>query len=176
MSTHTWNFDGAHSSILFIARHMVVARVYGRFNQFTGSMQIDPDNVTTGSVRVEVQTASIDTNSPDRDKHLRSADFLDVENHPVMSFVSSKFEAAPVGLRIHGDLSLRGITKPVVLEARQLGNMTDPWGQQRILFNGKTVLSRSDFGVKWNQAIDNGGWLVGEKIDIEVDVQAVKQQ
>lgn len=176
MTIRNWTFDGNHSSILFIARHMVVARVYGRFNEFTGSLQVDPDKVTTGSVHVEVKTHSVDTNAPDRDKHLRSADFLDAARFPVMTFKSTRVEDGAGGMRVHGDLTLRGVSKPLVLETRKLGSITDPWGQLRVLFNAKTTLSRTDFGVNWNQALSNGGWLVGEKIDVELDVQAVEKK
>lgn len=174
MPAQLWSFDAAHSAITFIARHMVVARVYGRFNTFTGRLEVDPNDVKSGNVEVRIDAASIDTNYPDRDNHLRSPDFLDVAHHPEIVFRSTTIEGAGgAAFRLHGDLTIRGITKPIVLEGRSLGALKDPQGHNKVLFNARGVVNRTDYGITWNRALDNGGWLVSEKIDFEVDVQAI---
>ncbi len=173
MSNTLWNFDYAHSTVNFVARHMVVARVFGRFSRFSGKLSVDPANMVDGGVEVELEAASIDTNNPDRDNHLRSPDFLDVARYPKISFKSTRVEGTGgASFRLHGELTIRDVTKPVVLEARNLGSLKDPWGLQRVLFNAKGTVNRADFGITWNKALDNGGWLISEKIDVEFDVQA----
>jgi len=168
-----WNFDYAHSTVNFIARHMVVARVFGRFSRFSGKLTADPAELAGASVEVELDAHSIDTNNADRDNHLRSPDFLDAGSHPKITFKSTRVEATGgSNFRLHGDLTIRSVTKPITLEARHLGVLKDPWGQQRALFNAKGVINRTDYGIVWNKALDNGGWLVSEKIDVEFDVQA----
>ncbi len=177
MASRTWNFDVPHCSLQFVARHMVVAKVNGRFDRFSGSLQFDPEKPNEGQVKVEIDAASVNTNSTDRDNHLRSPDFLDVASSPQLTFRSTKFESTgPSSLKVHGDFTLRKVTKPVVLEVRQLGLLKDPWGLDRILFNAKTMLQRSDYGLVWNKALDNGGWLVSERVELELDVQAVAQK
>ncbi|MBU8894632.1 polyisoprenoid-binding protein [Corallococcus sp. H22C18031201] len=174
MPLSTWTIDPAHSSVLFIARHMVVAKVHGRFERVTGTLRVDPQQPTQGEVDVEVATASIYTGSPERDAHLRSPEFLDVEVSPRLSFRGVQQEAVVgAGFRVLGDLTLRGVTKPVLLEARHLAAQKDLWGNMRLIYTARTTLNRSDFGIRWNKTLDNGGWLVGEKVDIELDIQAV---
>lgn len=173
MTSRTWTIDPAHSNFQFIARHMVVAKVIGRFDRFGGSFEMDPENPASASINVEVETASVNTNAADRDTHLRSPDFLSVEEFPTMSFKSGDVLVnSPTHLTVHGELTLRGITKPVVLDVRRLGLLTDPWGQSRILFHARTTLNRIDFNISWNKALDNGGWLVSERVEIELDIQA----
>jgi polyisoprenoid-binding protein YceI len=174
MSSRIWKFDLPHCNLQFIARHMVVAKVVGRFDRFDGTLTYDPEKPATGQVHVDVETASVNTNSPDRDTHLRSPDFLDVSKAPKMTFKSTSFVPhGPNTLKIEGELTLRNVTKPVTLEVRQLANVTDPWGKQRLIFNARTTLTRADFGLTWNKALDNGGWLVSERIELDLDVQAV---
>ena len=174
MPARTWKFDLSHSNLQFTARHMVVAKVIGRFDRFEGSMTLDPELPEQGSVSVEIDAASVNTNNPDRDNHLRSADFLDVTNHPRLSFKSSKVTSnSQTHLTVEGELTLHGITRPVTLDVRRLGLLTDPWGQARILFNARTTLNRIDFDIKWNKALDNGGWLVSERVELDLDVQAI---
>jgi len=173
MTLRTWTIDPAHSNFQFIARHMVVAKVIGRFDRFKGTLELDPERPETGSIDVSVETASVNTNAADRDNHLRSPDFLSVEEFPAMTFQSTGIVVnSPTHLTVNGNLTLRGITKPVVLDARRLGLLTDPWGQSRILFHVRTTLNRIDFDIRWNKALDNGGWLVSERVEIELDVQA----
>ena len=174
MPARTWKFDLSHSNLQFTARHMVVAKVIGRFDRFDGSLTLDPELPEQGLVSVEIDAASVNTNALDRDNHLRSADFLDVANHPKLTFKSTKVTPnSQTHLTIEGQLTLRGITRPVTLDVRRLGLLTDPWGQARILFHARTSLNRSDFDIKWNKALDNGGWLVSERVELDLDVQAV---
>jgi polyisoprenoid-binding protein YceI len=175
MKTNTWNLDTTHSAINFSVSHMVFAKVRGRFGTWSGKVDLNPLDLTQSTVEVEIDGASIDTGVADRDNHLRSVDFLDVEHFPKLRFKSTKVEKAGGDrYRIHGTLSIRDVTRDVVLDAEYGGEGKDPWGNQRVAFTATTSLERSDFGLKWNQALEAGGVLVGERINIEVEVQAVK--
>jgi len=175
MELEAWNIDTAHSAVGFSVRHMVFAKVRGRFGDFHGTVRLDPEDLTRAEVAVEIAAASIDTGVADRDGHLRSADFLDAESFPVLRFVSTEVEAAGGDrYRIRGDLTIRGVTREVVLEAEYSGEAKDPWGNQRVAFAATTSLDRRDFGLTWNQVLEAGGVLVGERIDIEIEVQAVQ--
>lgn len=177
MATTIWNIDSAHSGIHFSVRHMVFAKVRGRFADWKGTVKIDPANVGSASAEVEINAASIDTNTADRDTHLRSADFLNVEKFPTIRFKSTRVEGAgSERFKLVGDLTIRGVTREVVLEAEFGGKAKDPWGNDRVAFTGTTSLKRADFGLTWNQALEAGGVLVGDRIDIEVEVQAVAAQ
>ncbi|MCB9592868.1 MAG: YceI family protein [Sandaracinaceae bacterium] len=174
MTTQRWNIDITHSGINFSVRHMVFAKVRGRFAKWSGLVQFDPDQPTRGQVEVTIDAASIDTGVADRDKHLRSADFFDAERFTTLRFESTKFEQNDGGeLKVHGALTLRDITRDVVLDASFLGAGKDPWGNQRVAFSASTSVDRRDFGLEWNQALEAGGLLVGERVDIEIEVQAV---
>ncbi|MCP3098465.1 YceI family protein [Myxococcus sp. K15C18031901] len=174
MPVTTWNIDSAHSSVLFIARHMVVARVHGRFERVSGVLRVDADLPTQGEVEMSVEAASIYTGAADRDTHLRSADFLDVENAPKLIFKSTGTEpTGGSGFRLLGDLTIRNVTKPVVFEARHAATSKDPWGATRLLYTARAAINRSDYGIRWNKTLDNGGWLVGERVELELDVQAI---
>lgn len=175
MTTNTWNLDIAHSGINFSVRHMVFAKVRGRFGDWSGKVELDSADLTRSTVEIEIDAASIDTGVADRDNHLRSPDFLDVDEFPKLRFKSTKVEkAGGEGYRIHGDLTIRGVTREVVLDAEYGGQGKDPWGNQRLAFTATAALDRSDFGLKWNQVLEAGGVLVGERIDIEIEVQAVQ--
>lgn len=175
MNTNNWTLDTAHSSIGFSVRHMVVAKVRGRFTQWTGTLQLDEADVSRSRVEVEIDASSIDTNNTQRDEHLRSSDFLDVQQFPTLSFVSKRVEAVDEErLRVTGDLTLHGVQREVTLDVERGGNARDPWGNQRAGFAAKLSLLRSDYGLTWNQALEAGGFLVGDRIDIELDVQAVQ--
>lgn len=175
MKTNTWNLDTAHSGINFSVSHMVFAKVRGRFGAWTGKVDLNLEDLTKSHVEVEIDAASIDTGVTDRDNHLRSPDFLEVEKFPKLRFVSTKVEKANASnYRIHGSLTIRDVTREVVLDAEYGGAGKDPWGNQRVAFAAKTSIERSDFGLKWNQVLEAGGVLVGEKINIEVEVQAVQ--
>ena len=174
MSMSTWNIDSSHSSVLFVSRHMVVARVHGRFERFSGTLRVNPDQPIQGEVDMSVETASIYTGAPDRDAHLRSPDFLDADASPKLTFRSTKVE--PTGgasFRLLGDLTIRNVTQPVAFEARHTATSKDPWGNTRLIYSARTTINRTDYGIRWNKTLDNGGWLVGEKIDLELDIQAI---
>jgi polyisoprenoid-binding protein YceI len=175
--TTTWNIDTSHSGVHFTVRHMVVSKVRGAFDRFKGTIQFDEDRPEASKVSVQIEAASIDTREPKRDAHLRSPDFFDVEKYPALTFESTKVEKLDgEGYRVTGDLTLHGITKEVVLDAEYLGSGKDPWGNQRIGFQVEAAISRKDFGLNWNQVLEAGGVLVGDKIEIALDVQAVKVQ
>ena len=177
MANTTWNIDLTHSGIHFTVRHMVISKVRGSFRKFSGTVSLNEQDVTASSVSVRIDTTSIDTGVQQRDDHLRSPDFFDVEKFPVMSFESTKVEkSSDSGLRVTGMLTIRDITREVVLEAEQLGVGKDPWGNIKAAFEAKTSIDRKDFGLKWNQALETGGVLVGEKIEIALEIQAVKAQ
>jgi len=177
MASATWNIDTAHSAIHFTVRHMVIAKVRGSFRKYSGTVSLDEQDITASSVSVHIDPASIDTGVEQRDNHLRSADFFDAEKFPTITFQSTKVErSSGDGLRVTGTLTLHGVTREVVLEAEQLGIGKDPYGNVKAAFEAKTSIDRRDFGLKWNQALETGGVLVGEKVEISLEIQAVKAQ
>jgi polyisoprenoid-binding protein YceI len=175
MTTKNWNIDPAHSGIGFSIRHMVVSKVRGRFGKFTGTVRLDEADLTQSSVEATIDASSIDTGTAQRDAHLRSADFFDVERFPQLRFQSTRIEKlGGDGYRVVGNLTIRDVTREVVLEAEYAGRGTDPWGNERVAFAAKTSFDRKDFGLGWNQVLEAGGVLVGDRVDIELDVQVVK--
>ncbi len=175
MATNSWNIDVGHSAIHFWVRHMVISKVHGRFARWTGSLELDEQDLTRSSVDVRIDAASIDTQVADRDAHLRSPDFLDVARHPEIAFRSRRIEKAADGYRVVGDLSLHGVTREVALDAEFAGTGKDPWGNERAGFSAKASLDRREFGLVWNAALETGGVLVGEKVEIAIELEAVKQ-
>jgi polyisoprenoid-binding protein YceI len=174
--TNRWDIDVAHSAIHFHVRHMIISKVHGRFARWAGAIQLDPQDLTRSSVEVTIDAASIDTQVADRDAHLRSADFLDVERYPQLAFRSTRVEkAGGAGYRVTGELTLRGVTREVVLDAEFAGTGKDPWGNERAGFSARTSLDRRDFGLVWNAALEAGGVLVGEKVEISIELEAVKK-
>ncbi|MBZ4414915.1 YceI family protein [Myxococcus sp. RHSTA-1-4] len=174
MAIQTWQLDTTHSSIGFTVRHMVVAKVHGRFTRFEGKLVLDGEDLTRGSAEVKMEAASLDTGVEQRDNHLRSPDFFDVAAFPKLIFRSRKVTASGKGrYLVTGDLTIRDVTREVVLDAELLGRMKDPWGNERLAFQATTSIDRKDFGLVWNQALETGGVLVGERVDISIDVQAV---
>lgn len=175
METNTWNIDTTHSGINFSVRHMVFSKVRGRFRAWRGTVELDPSDLTRSRVDVEIDASSIDTGVPDRDSHLRSADFFDVERFPALRFESTEVTEAGRDLyRVRGNLTIRDVTREVVLDVEYAGQAKDPWGNQRVAFTATTSIDRGDFGLRWNQLLETGGVLVGDRIDIELEVQAVK--
>lgn len=173
----TWNIDTSHSGAHFTVRHMVVSKVRGAFSRWQGTLAFDEQNPEASKVSVQIEAASIDTREGKRDAHLRSADFFDVAQYPTLSFESTKVEKVEGNTyRVTGDLTIHGITKQVVLDADYLGAGKDPWGNDRVGFEASTSINRKDFGLSWNQALEAGGVLVGDKIEISLDVEAVKAQ
>jgi len=175
MTTHRWDIDIGHSAIQFSVRHLVISKVHGRFARWSGAIDLDAQDLTRSSVEVKIDAASIDTQVADRDTHLRSPDFLDVAKHPELSFRSKRIEKAGAGYRVTGDLSLHGVIREVALEAEFAGTAKDPWGNERAAFAAKTSLDRRDFGLTWNAALEAGGVLVGEKVEISIELEAVKK-
>ena len=176
MAATTWNIDPSHSAISFSVRHMVVSKTRGRFTKWSGQISFDPANPAGSSVLVTIEPASIDSADAQRDAHLKSADFFDVEKYPTATFKSTKVQDLGGGkLRIAGDLTLKGVSKPVVLDATYEGAGKDPWGGERAGFSGSTSIDRKDFGLEWNKALETGGLLVGEKVELTLEVEAVKQ-
>lgn len=174
METKAWNLDTTHSSINFSVRHMVFAKVRGRFGTWSGKVDLDPQDPAKSSIEVEIDGASIDTGVADRDNHLRSPDFLDVERFPTLRFKSTKVDKAGEGrYRIHGELTIREATREVVLDAEYGGQAKDPWGNTRVAFTASAAIERSAFGLTWNQVLEAGGVLVGDRVDIEIEIQAV---
>ena len=177
-ATTTWTIDPAHTLVEFSAKHMMITTVKGRFADVKGTVVIDEANPDRSSVEAEMAVASISTGVEQRDGHLRSADFLDADNFPAITFVSRRVEGAYTvpgeTFRVVGDLTIRGTTREVTLEASYDGRGRDPWGGERVSFNATTKIDRRDFGLTWNQALETGGILVGNEIKISLEVQAVK--
>ncbi len=171
-----WNIDTAHASADFSARHMMITTVRGGFRSISGTIEYDPANPAAASVEAVIETASItSTGLEQRDNHLKSGDFLDIENYPTITFKSTKVEPTGDGTeaKITGDLTIRGVTRPVTLKAEFLGQEKSPFGTTNIGFTGTTKINREDFGLTWNMALESGGWLVGKEISITLDVEAV---
>jgi polyisoprenoid-binding protein YceI len=165
----TWHVDPAHSEIGFVARHLMVTKVRGQFKDFEGSVNVgQPTEGTT--VTATVQLASIDTGNADRDAHVKGADFFDVENNPTMTFRSTETSLE----NLKGDLTIKGITRPVEFDLEFTGIATDPWGNTKAGFEAQTEINRKDFGLEWNVPLEGGGVLVSEKIKINLDVQLLK--
>ncbi len=171
----TWVIDPTHTNLGFSARHAMVAKVRGNFGEFSGSFTIDGDNLAASTAEVTIQVASIDTKTADRDTHLKSPDFLDVENFPTITFVSTAVTPKGDDVVITGDLTIHGVTKSVEIEYEFVGISQDPWGQTKIGFEGSTKISRKDFGLTWNAALETGGVLIGDEIKLNLDVEATKQ-
>jgi polyisoprenoid-binding protein YceI len=176
MALEQWEFDLVHSSIGFWVRHMMVTKVHGRFAKWNGKLEFDEQAPAASRVELQIEAASIDTQEPQRDGHLRSADFLDAEKFPSLTFKSTSVEPAGEGnFRVKGDLTIRGTRRPVVLEVEYGGRVQDPAGGQRVGFSARTSLSRKDFGLNWNQALEAGGVLVGDKVEVLLEVEAVRK-
>lgn len=173
--TGTWKVDPTHSAVEFKIRHMMVSTVRGRFGEFEGTLEAAPDYHDSRAYGF-CQVASIDTGNAQRDEHLRSPDFFDVERYPEITFRSTRVEGdSPGGFRLVGDLTVHGVTRPVGLDVEYNGWTTDPWGGRRAGFSASTEVDREDFGLTWNAAIEGGGVLVGKKARLEFEIEAVKQ-
>jgi polyisoprenoid-binding protein YceI len=166
--------DPSHSAVEFVVRHLGLAKVRGRFNSFTGEIVIG-ERPEDSSVSVDIDLASIDTREPNRDEHLRTNDFFDVPNHPNMTFRSTRVTGSGLNWKVEGDLTIKGTTKPVTLDVTFEGAGADPWGGNRIAFSATTEIDREEWGVNWNQALETGGFVVGKKVKLELEVEAVKQ-
>ncbi|MDX2086931.1 MAG: YceI family protein [Kofleriaceae bacterium] len=175
MTASNWNFDLSHSSINFHVRHLMIAKVHGRFTKWGGTLLLDEADLTKSKIDVTIETGSVDTRDEKRDAHLRSADFFDAENIPTMTYKSTSVtKLSDDELEVTGDLTLRGVTKEVRLRVELNGKQKDPWGGTRIGFSAKTSLNRKDYGLNWNAALEAGGVLVGEKVEITLEIQAIQ--
>ncbi len=170
-----FKIDTSHSAVTFSIRHMMISTVRGSFGDFAGTFTYVKDKPAQWRVTAEIQTASIDTNDEKRDEHLRSADFFDVEKHPTMTFTSTKVEKAGERYKLHGELTLLGISKPVVLDLEITGEVTDPWGNPRVGFSARGKIDRKDWGMTWSRALDTGGLMVGDDVGIELEIQGIKE-
>ena len=174
-NTNNWNIDVAHSGINFSVRHMVVSKVRGHFGKFSGTLAIDDADLARSSVDVTIDASSIDTGVAQRDGHLRSPDFLDVERYPEIRFLSTRLHRLGADqYHLAGELTIRGVTRQVLLDVELGGRAKDPWGNERIGFSAKTSIDRKDYGLAWNQVLEAGGVLVGDRVDIELEVEAVR--
>ena len=171
----TWTLDPAHSAVTFSAKHMMITTVRGSMAIRDFKLDFDPKDIVGSSVRVSLDAASIDTGQEARDEHLRSADFLETEAHPTIDFVSTRIEPGGDDYRIHGELTIRGETRPVVLDAEFEGIVPNMQGGTRAAFSATTKINRDEFGLNWNVALEQGGWLVSKDIKIEMDIAAVAE-
>lgn len=174
MATHTWNFDNAHSTVGFTIKHMMFTKVRGQFTEWTGSLTYDPADISKAAVNATLTASSINTSNEERDQHLKSEDFFNVEKFPTLTYKSSRWEKVGDKFHVHGDLTMHGVTKPVTLEVTENGQGIDPWGNQRIAFTATTTINRKDFGLNWNSALEAGGVLVGEDVHVEIEVEATR--
>jgi len=169
----TWNIDNAHSTVGFTARHLMITKVHGRFGTFSGSITIGADPLDS-TVEASVDLASVATGDDGRDQHVRGADFLDVEKYPTMTFTSTGVKAVGSDYALLGDLTIKGVTRPVEFDLEFEGVSPDPWGGTRAAFSAATEVNRKDWGIDFNMALETGGFVIGDKIKIELDIQAVK--
>ncbi|NMB68419.1 MAG: YceI family protein [Chloroflexi bacterium] len=171
----SWKIDNAHSLVEFSVRHMMISTVRGRFERFSGTVEFNENDPTASSVDVQIEAASINTNESQRDNHLRSADFFDAEKFPYLSFKSTRVEKIDENNgRIYGDLTIRDISHPVVLETEYNGQAKSPWGSTSAGFTANTKINRKDWNLVWNQALETGGMLVGDEIKIHIELEIVK--
>jgi len=172
-----WDIDSSHSQVEFTVKHMMITKARGRFAGLEGSIRLNEASPEQSGVKVEIDAGSIDTRQEDRDAHLRSGDFLDVESYPTLRFESRRVEGLALEegsrFKVIGDLTIRGTTKEVELDAAFEGRGQDPWGNQRVAFSADTSIDRRDFGLTWNQALETGGVLVGHEVKIHLEAQAV---
>jgi polyisoprenoid-binding protein YceI len=175
--TETFQIDPSHSSIGFAVKHMMVTTVRGRFGEFSGQVELPDGDPTKARADFTIQTASIDTGAPPRDEHLRSADFFDAANHPELRFTSRRIDSlGGERYRAEGELTIRGVSKPVTLEIELGDRIRDPWGNDRVGLSARGRLNRKEWGLNWNQALEAGGMLVGEEVRLEIEAALVMPQ
>jgi polyisoprenoid-binding protein YceI len=169
-----YTIDPGHTEVTFVARHLMVTKVRGRFTDVVGTIVV-ADRPEDSSVEAEIKAASLTTGSPDRDGHVKSPDFLDVDNHPLITFRSTGLRGSGDAWKLEGELTVRGTVRPVTLDLTYEGGEKDPWGGDRVAFSARTEVNREDWGLVWNVALDSGGVLVSKNVKLELDVQAVRQ-
>ena len=169
-----WTIDAAHTRVGFVARHMGLSKVRGQFTSFRGEVEGDPTDITSAKARLEVDLASVDSGSPDRDAHLRSADFFDVERFPTMTFVTTSIQPDGDRYRVIGDLTIKEHTHPVELSYEHGGDLKDPFGNRKIGGSLSGQIKRSDWGLVWNVPLEGSGWLVSDDVKLEIDLQVAE--
>lgn len=175
LDTGTWILDPDHTKIGFVAKHLMVSKVRGHFDEFDSNIEV-AENLTDTKVEVSLDAASITTGAADRDGHLRSGDFLDVENYPKLTFTSTDIRQEGDIWKVTGDLTIRGETRPITLDVEYEGTATDPWGNEHVGFNASAKLVREDWGLTWNVPLEGGGWLVSKEVDLEIEGQLIRPQ
>ena len=170
----TWKLDPAHTLVEFSAKHLMITTVKGRITDIEGTIHSDEKNPQNSAVEAVLKAASLDTRTDQRDHHLRSVDFLDVEKFPEIKFRSTRIEGSKERFKLTGDLTIRDVTKPITLDVEFEGTTRDPWGGERVGFSAKGKIDRRDFGLTWNQALETGGVVVGNDIKINLEVEAIK--
>jgi polyisoprenoid-binding protein YceI len=175
MRTDRWEIDSAHSSVHFSVRHLVIAKVRGSFTRWSGTVQVPDGDFSKATVAVTIDASSIDTGVADRDAHLKSPDFFDVAQYSDLRFVGTRVQGSGAEIDVIGDLTIKGTTREVVLRVEQHGQTKDPWGNVRAAFTAKTSIDRKDFGLTYNQVLEAGGVMVGDRVEIEAEIEAVKQ-
>lgn len=176
-NAQTWSFDNAHSTIGFSVRHLVISKTTGKFHDYSGKVEFDGSNFEKSSVDIAIQVASIDTENDDRDKHLKAPDFFDVEKFPVMSFKSKKISPVKDGnFTITGDLTIKDVTKEVVIDCEFNGSIDDPWGNKRAGFTAETTINRQDFNVKFDNKLQDGSLIVGNDVKIMMEIELIKDK
>jgi polyisoprenoid-binding protein YceI len=175
IDTGTWKLDPAHTKVGFVAKHLMVTKVRGHFDGFDGTIEV-ADDLTDSSIEVTLRAATVTTGAEDRDNHLRSADFLDVENHPELRFVSTDITRDGDTWKVTGDLTIRNVTRPITLDALYEGTAIDPWGNTHVGFSARAHMQREDWGLTWNAALEGGGWLVSKDVVLEIEGQLVRPE
>jgi polyisoprenoid-binding protein YceI len=174
--TERWEIDSSHSSVHFSVRHLVIAKVRGTFGRWSGTVQVPDGDFSKATVAVTIDASSIATGVADRDAHLKSPDFFDVAQYPELRFVGKRVEPRSTNeIDVIGDLTIKGTTREVVLRVEQYGQAKDPWGNVRVGFTATTSIDRKDFGLIYNQVLETGGVMVGDRVEIEAEIEAVKQ-
>jgi polyisoprenoid-binding protein YceI len=171
----TWTIDASHSTVEFVAKHMMITTVKGRFADVSGTIVADEANIADSSVEVTMQAESLDTRTGERDAHLRSPDFLDVDRYPTITFRSTSVRGTKEKFQVTGDLTIRDVTKPITLDVEFGGEGKDPWGGTRASFSAHGKFDRRDYGLTWNVALETGGILVSNEVKINIEAQAVRQ-
>jgi polyisoprenoid-binding protein YceI len=169
-----WNLDPDHSTIEFRVAHMIVSKTTGRFMDYAGFIDMDAEAGTVKAIEATIKTGSVNTNHEKRDAHLRNADFLDVEHYPTITFKMKSYKKTAEGYTTVGDLTLHGVTKEIALSGQYNGATKDPWGSTRAGFSAEGKLNRKDFGMVWNKTLDSGGLVVGDEVQIRLDIECIK--
>lgn len=174
--TAVYALDPAHTTVEFVVRHLMIAKVRGRFTTFDGSVELEPGSDLPAAIRATIQAGSIDTREEQRDAHLRSADFFEVEKFPTLAFESTRIDGTPDEFTIDGKLTIHGVTRDVSLRGSFEGRANDPWGGVRVGYSAHTTINRKDYGLTWNAALETGGVVVGDEVRIELNVEAIRKQ